>query len=149
MADPIEVVVLEASRPTRVRRAAAATRGNDGRLTSGAEIVAIVSLVVQPLGGSALARAVEGDTTTGALAVWSSSTALAAAYLEGDGTETPLGWTTLQLAPPRGAEGPPGDLIEWHGRVFEASQREDWDDDGMIPLARLRRYTATERRAAA
>ena len=148
MTDPIEAVVLDASKPTRVRLAAAATRGDDGRLTPGVETVAIVSLVVQPLTGSALARAVEGDTTSGAVAVWSSSTALAAAYLEGDGTEAPLGLTTLQLAPPRGAEGPPGDLIEWHGRVFEVSQREDWDDDGLIPLAGLRRYTAIERRAA-
>ena len=149
MPDPIESVVLEASRPTRVVQLAEGVFGQDGRLTPGAEVVAIVKLVVQPSTGVQLQRALEGDTTGGAVTVWASTTDLAAAYLEGDIGQTPLGWTELQVAPARESSGPPGARIHWQGREYEVTSTQDWTQDGLIPLANLRGYVATERRRAA
>lgn len=140
----IENTVKKGSRLTRVRRRAAGVRGSDGRFTAGAETVAMVKLYVQPRRRQ-LDRQLAGDSTTGGIEVWASKTYLAAAYVEGDGAETPLAWTGLQVAPPENTDGPPGDRIEWGGRIYEVTNEEDWDDAGLVADSRYRYYDATER----
>lgn len=140
--------VKKASRPIRVIRRATAVRGGDGRLTPGAETVAIVRMVVQPVTGRALERKLSGDNTVGDVAVWAIKANLAKAYAEGDADKVPLGWTELNIAPAKGAEGPRGDYFEWSGRTYEITRFGDWSQDGLIPDADLHTYAANERGGA-
>lgn len=139
----IEAAVKKGSRPTRVRRRVAGVRGSDGRLTPGSEIVASVRLFIQP-GGVNLDRQQFGDSTTGDILIWASKTYLAAAA-DVDDPDTALGWTGLQIAPPENTDGPPGDRIEWNGRLYEITREENWDDAGLVADSRYRHYSAAER----
>lgn len=146
--DPIEQVVIEASRPVQVSRATAATL-TKGRLTAGVETRYTVALTVQIAGASSLLRIVQGDTSVGTINVWASKTALAAAYITDDVNKTAQGWTELRVAKPKNSGvAERGDHIVWFGRLYEITSEAPWDADGLIPLANLRNYVATDRGVA-
>jgi hypothetical protein len=132
----------------RIVRRAVAVRGNDGRLTPGDETVARVHLVIQDVKSATLVRDLHGDKSKGDIHVWTERSCLAAAYDDGDDDKVALGWTSLNIAPPEGADGPPGDHIEWRGRMFEVTAMQDWTEDGLIPDAAIQRYVAYDRGAA-
>lgn len=143
----IETTVMKGSRPCVVYRRSAGVRGNDGRYTEGATTTAVVKLYVQP-GGTSLVRNLFGDSSDGMVPIWAAKTNLAAAYQQGDADKEPLGWAGLQIAPPENTNGPPGDRVEWQGRVYEVMRESIWDDAGLIPKARIRVYAAADRGAA-
>lgn len=140
----IENAVKKGSRPTTVRRRAAGTRASDGRYTAGEETVAIVKLFVQPRRRQ-LDRQIEGDSTVGSHQIWASKDYLAAAYEDGDEDEAALGWTALQVAPAENTSGPPGDRVEWQGRIYEVTNEQDWVDGGLVSDSNYMFYDATER----
>lgn len=142
---PIERVVFKASLPQQVTRRDAGVVGPTGRLAPPVELTVTVAAAVQPASATSLVRALPGDVTAGQVNVWTSATKIADAFATGDQDETPLGWTGLRVAPPRGTAGPPGDLLTWQGRKYEITGEELFDFDGLIHDAGLRRYRATER----
>lgn len=140
----IENAVKKGSRLTRVRRRVAGTRGADGRLTPADDVVALVKLYVQPT-STQLNRQLPGDSTTGGTQIWASKTFLSAAYVEDDIDQIALNWTGLQIAPTQNTDGPPGDQVEWQGRLYEITGEEIWDDAGLVADSRYRFYSAAER----
>ena len=147
----IAKVIKKASRPTRVTRRGEGARDDAGRFTPAPPVVAIVSMAIQPGAGrdaTTLARIRDGDSTAGKIRVWVRRTAVEAAYLEGDVNKVPIGWSSLRVASPEYAEGPPGDRVEWQGREYELTEEQDRDDAGLITDSPFRRYIATERGAA-
>lgn len=151
MAGAIGKVIAKASRPTKVTRRGEGTRDDAGRFTPAPPVVAIVSLAIQPGSGrdaTRLARIRDGDTTEGKVRVWVRKVAVEAAYLDGDENKVPLGWSSLRVASPEYAEGPPGDRLEWQGREYELTEEQDREDGGLIMDSPYRRYIATERGAA-
>lgn len=139
--DPIEDAILDAARPVHVTRSAEGTR-TGGRFTPGAQFVAVVALAVQPNRPSSLARLIHGDSSNGSVLIFAAGSALAAAYELGDADKVPLEWTTLNIAPAKGAEGPRGDYVTWNGRRYEITEQAVWDDAGLIPDSNFRRYVA-------
>ncbi len=139
----IETAVKVGSRLTRVRRRVAGARAADGRHTPAADVFARVKLFIQP-GSVNLNREQVGDSTTGDILIWASKSYLALAY-EDDEDAAVLAWTSLLVAPPANTNGPPGDRIEWNGRLYEVTREENWDDAGLVADSRYRHYSAAER----
>jgi hypothetical protein len=128
--------VAKLSQPTPVTRLTLLVFGDDGRPDgSQTESTETVRLHLQRPGSqpTRLLREAEGDSTTGQTRVWVTDKALAA-----------VGWTTLQIAPPEDAEGPPGDRIDWKGIRYEIIEWLGWDES-FSGGAKFQRYLAAER----
>lgn len=116
--------------------------------TGGAEVRAIVRVHLQKdtARPTQLLRTMTGDETTGESRLWVANEDLAAAYAEGDINQTPLGWTTFQIAPPEDTDGPPGDRFNWDGRNWEITEFQGWERK-FGGFADFQRYTVQERGA--
>jgi len=142
--------VNKLSKPKKVVRLSEfATVGgrDDGSQT---ETVAVVKIAVQPTTSPStrLSRQIDGDETEGEARVWVTSKNVAKAYLDGDITKTPIGWTQLRVAPPEGTDGPPGDRVEAYGRRWELVELQQWEAEGFSGPSGFDRYIARERGAA-
>jgi hypothetical protein len=147
----LDHVVAKRSRATKVIRKSQFVRGSDGHGDgSQTETIAVVALSFQPTTTPSrrLSRQIDGDETEGEARVHVTESAVAAAYLDGDITKTPLGWTSLRIAPPEGAEGPPGDSFEAQGVRWELTEQQSWQLEGFNGPSGFRRYIARERGAA-
>lgn len=138
------------SRPVKVIRLSEYTTVGGRDDGSQAETVAVVRIALQPTTSPStrLVRQVDGDETSGDARVWVTTKAVAKAYLDGDITKTPIGWTKLRVAPPEGTDGPPGDKLEAYGRRWELVELQQWEAEGFGGPSGFDRYIARERGAA-
>lgn len=141
----IDAVIPESRALRRVTRRAAGSR-TLGEFTPGASTIALVRADVQDRAAN-LQRDLDGDNSQGQVDIYVTIAQLGEAFEEGDGGETPLGWTSLLIAPAEHVQGPPGDRVEFEGRVYEIISEGTFDEAGPL-IDPSRRYIAEDRGAA-